>query len=81
VLTGEVMGQVLSCERNFKFEVLMLLSEAEDRIWLYVFGEYSLDLAQSETLSTWRSPLRGTWEVSSLSCYQQDRLMKEESVR
>ena len=45
----------------------MLLSEIEDKIGLCTTGEHSKDLAQSETLRTWRSLLYGTWEISSLS--------------
>lgn len=29
-------------------------------------GSHEKNLAQSETLRTWRSSLRGTWEVSSV---------------
>ena len=29
-------------------------------------GSHEKNLAQSETLCTWRSSLRGTWEVSSM---------------
>ena len=29
-------------------------------------GLHGKNLAQSETLCTWRSSLRGTWEVSSM---------------
>lgn len=59
------MGQVWSCERR-RIEVLMLLSEAEDNMNANVIGECVFDLAQSETLSTWRSSLTGTWEISML---------------
>lgn len=44
--------------------VLMLLSEAEDKISLGVIGEPILDPTQSETLCMWRSFLTGTWEIS-----------------
>lgn len=63
MLTGDVMGQVLSCEIK-RSEVLMLLSEAENDIASRVEGERVADLAQSETLSTWRCSLIGTWEIS-----------------
>lgn len=59
------MGQVWSCERIW-IKVLMLLSEAEDNMNAYAMGEYVFDLAQSETLSTWRNSLTGTWEISML---------------
>ena len=59
----------------------MLLSEAEDKIKLYANGKYRVDLTQSETLSTWRSPLHGTWEISSASVFKPDRLMKVKTVR
>ncbi|HEC96595.1 MAG TPA: hypothetical protein ENI58_00285 [Nitrospirae bacterium] len=42
----------------------MLLSEAEDHIALRAKGKRAVDLAQSETLSTWRRSLTGTWDVS-----------------
>jgi hypothetical protein len=32
-----------------------------------VNGLHGKNLAQSETLCTWRSSLRGTWEVSSIA--------------
>ena len=63
VLTGETMGQVLSCEIK-RSEVLMLLSEAEDYTATRAIGQRAVDLAQSETLSTWRRSLTGTWEIS-----------------
>lgn len=63
MLTGEAIGQVLSCEIN-KSGVLMLLSETENKTKESGIGESSLDLAQSETLCMWKSPLNGTWEIS-----------------
>ena len=44
----------------------MLLSEAEDHTAVRAEGERAVDLAQSETLCTWRRPLYGTWEISSV---------------
>jgi hypothetical protein len=42
----------------------MLLSEAENYTATRADGERVADLAQSETLSTWRRSLTGTWEIS-----------------
>jgi len=39
------------------------------------------NLAQSETLCTWRSSLRGTWEVSPAPGLVPGRLGKAEAVR
>ena len=44
----------------------MQLSDAEDNINQRIKGQCWLDLAQSETLSTWRRPSFGTWEISSV---------------
>jgi hypothetical protein len=66
VLTGETIGQVLSCEIKL-FGVLMLLSEAEDKMSIGVNGEPLLNPTQSKTLCMWRRFLTGTWEVSCAS--------------
>jgi hypothetical protein len=42
----------------------MLLSEAENNMGTGVIGETVHNLAQSETLGTWRRSLTGTWEIS-----------------
>lgn len=42
----------------------MLLSEAENHIAPRVHGECVANLAQSQTLSTWRRSSIGTWEIS-----------------
>lgn len=42
----------------------MLLSEAENNMNADTMGECVFDLAQSETLCTWKSSLIGTWEIS-----------------
>ena len=44
----------------------MQLSDAEDNIVQCANGQCWTDLAQSETLSTWRRPSYGTWEISSV---------------
>jgi len=44
----------------------MQLSDAEDNIAQPVKGQCWMSLAQSETLSTWRRPSYGTWEISSV---------------
>ena len=43
----------------------MQLRDAEGWYHFRRFGESGLDLARSETLSTWQRPLYGTWEISS----------------
>jgi len=53
----------------------MLLSEAEDYMATRAKGKRVVNLAQSETLSTWRSSLTGTWEISILPA-QSGRLSK-----
>ena len=63
MLTGETIGQVLSCEIR-TFGVLMVLSETEDKTDMSVKGKPVSDPTQSETLCMWRSFLTGTWEVS-----------------
>ena len=60
----------------------MLLSEAEDNIATRAKGECVVNLAQSETLSTWRRSLTGTWEVSFTSGQvTPDRLAKARAAR
>lgn len=44
--------------------MLMFLSETEDNKQHVDMGETGFYLAQSETLSMWRSSLTGTWEIS-----------------
>ena len=52
--------------RNQHSGVSMQLSDAEDKITQHVKAKCWADPAQSETLSTWRRPLYGTWEISSV---------------
>lgn len=66
MLTGESTGQVLSGERLFMNEVSMRLSEAEDHLGAGARGEPVSNLAPSQTLSTWRRSLTGTWEISRM---------------
>jgi len=47
----------------------MQLSDAEDNTDQYTKGKCWSDLAQSETLSTWKRPSTGTWEVSSVPAH------------
>lgn len=76
------MGWVLSCEILIGFEVLMLLSEAEDNRFDGVMGKPASHLAQSETPYTWRSSLCGTWEVSSLPLQKRaGRIRRKPRVR
>jgi hypothetical protein len=42
-------------------------------------GLHEKNLAQSETLCTWRNSLRGTWEVSSMPGLAPGRLGKAKS--
>ena len=42
-------------------------------------GSHEKNLAQSETLSTWRRSLRGSWEVSSMPGHVPGRLGKAKS--
>ena len=42
-------------------------------------GLHEKNLAQSETLCTWRNSLRGTWEVSPMPCLVPGRLGKVKS--
>jgi len=44
-------------------------------------GSHEKNLAQSETLRTWRSSLRGTWEVSPVPGLVPGRLGKANAVR
>ena len=80
MLTGEAIGQALSCEIK-KFEVLMFLSETENKISAGVKGEPHLNLAQSETLCMWKSPLYGTWEISSTPVKHRGKFMKGRPAR
>jgi hypothetical protein len=47
----------------------MFLTDAENNIHTGATGKSVCDLAQSETLSTWRRSLTGTWEISILPVY------------
>ncbi len=60
------MGWVLSCETGLS-EVLIHFSDEKATSSLATDGEHGMDLAQSETPCTWRRPLYGTWEISSVS--------------
>ena len=59
------MGWVLSCETGFSEVPIYFADEKATSSHAFV-GECEMDLAQSETPCTWRRPLHGTWEISSL---------------
>ena len=62
--TGETMGWVSSCETNSEVPIQFEDEKATSARWN---GLAMRSLAQSETPRTWRSPLYGTWEASSVS--------------
>ena len=59
------MGWVLSCETGFS-EVPIHFVDEKATSFHAKDGEHGMDLAQSETPCTWRRPLYGTWEISSV---------------
>src|SRR5215470_3535337 len=74
------MGQVLSCETGLISRCRSSsLTRRQHLPWR--IGLHGKNLAQSETLCTWRSSLRGTWEVSPVPGLVPDRLGKAEAVR
>src|SRR5215475_12654532 len=78
--TGETTGQVLSCETGLipRCRSRSADEKATSPIAYWLGWE---NLAQSETLCTWRSSLRGTWEVSLARGLVPGRLGKAEAVR
>lgn len=59
----------------------MLLIGTEDHADLGAKASPLSGLAQSETLRTWRSPLRGTREVSRMPERLSGRFMKAQAAR
>src|SRR5215467_13427729 len=57
------MGQVLSCETGLIPRCRSRTAEEKATSSMAYWLAWE-NLAQSETLCTWRSSLRGTWEVS-----------------
>ncbi len=64
--TGETMGWVLSRETGLIPRCRSRSVEEKATSSHAFVGECGMDLAQSETPCTWRRPLYGTWEISSL---------------
>jgi hypothetical protein len=60
------MGWVLSCETGFSEVPIHFVDEKATPSHAKT-GEGEMGLAQSETPCTWRRPLYGTWEISSVS--------------
>src|SRR5258708_39762585 len=74
------MGQVLSCETGLIPRCRSRTAEEKVTSSMAYWLAWE-NLAQSETLCTWRSSLRGTWEVSPVPGLVPGRLGKAEAVR